>query len=73
MTEHKTYQAAFNAAVELARLLGRETGLLKVACPLARRDVYRVYTLPKPENRCGYELRCQIVRPDEPLMAESAG
>jgi len=68
-SEHRDYHAAFNAAVTLARLLNKETGLLKVVCPLARRDVFRVYSLPKPENRYGFELRCQVVRPDEPLSA----
>ena len=70
MTEHRDYREAFNTAVKLARLLGRETGILKAHCPLARCEVFRVYILPKPENRYGFELKCQIARPDEPLMQE---
>lgn len=71
VSEHNTYREAFNAAVKLARQIGYETGLLGVDCPLARREVFRVYILPRPEYRQGFELRCQVVRPDEPLMSES--
>lgn len=66
--EHVEYRDAFNAAVELARFLKRETGIEKVRCPFRKREIFKVYSLPKPENRQGFELRCQIVRPDEPLM-----
>ena len=59
------WKAAHTAAVELARLLKRETGIEK-----ARefgKEVFRVHSLPRAENRCGFELRCEIVRPGDPL------
>ena len=59
------YHAAHTAAVTLARELGREVGLLKAR--EYNREVYQVFTLPRPENRCGFELRAQVVRPADPL------
>jgi hypothetical protein len=59
------WKAAHTAAVELARLLKRETGIEKAK--EFGREVFRVHSLPKPENRCGFELRCEIVRPGDPL------
>ena len=60
------YRNAFNYAVKLARELNRETGLYHQN--EFGYDGYNVCHLPKPENRYGFELRCQIVKPDEPLM-----
>ena len=62
---HTTWKAAHTAAVELARLLQRETGIEKAK--EFGKEVFRVHSLPKPENRCGFELRCEIVRPSDPL------
>ena len=70
MSFHRDYNQAFNAAVHLARSLKRETGLEKVNSPIDGKG-FVVHSLPKPENRYGFELRCQIVRPDEPLMPEN--
>ena len=68
-TYFKTYEEAFNAAVLLARDLKREVGLEKVEYPiLADNCHFRVIRLPRPENRYGHELRCQVVGPDESLM-----
>ena len=68
MSFHREYNEAFNSAVRLARLLRREVGLEKGDNPLDGKG-YRVFSLPKRENRYGHELRCQVVGPDEPLMA----
>ena len=62
---HTTWKAAHTAAVELARLLQRETGIEKAK--EFGKEVFRVHSLPKPENRCGFELRVEIVRPSDPL------
>jgi hypothetical protein len=59
------WKDAHKAAVELARLLKRETGIEKAN--EFGKTVYRVHHLPKPENRYGFELRCEIVRPSDPL------
>ena len=62
----KLYRDAFNAAVIKARESKREVGLEKFK--EYNTPGFRVFSLPNPENRYGFELRCQIVRPDEPLM-----
>ena len=64
MTSYNDWKAAHTAAVELARSLGREVGLYKTT--EYGKTVYQVINLPKPENRQGFELRCEIVRPDDP-------
>jgi hypothetical protein len=64
---HREYRDAFNAACDMARLRGREMGLEKVDGPLEKG--FRVISLPKPENRYGFELRCQVVTPTEPKMS----
>ena len=63
------YPQAFNAAVRLARQLNRDVGLLKAK--EYTRDVYQVFSMPAERFRQGFELRAQVVRPDEPLMPES--
>lgn len=55
------YEAAFAAAQALANQLGREVGIEKAN--EFGRTVYLVKHLPKPENRCGWELRCEVVQP----------
>jgi hypothetical protein len=64
MSRHDTWEEAHEAALKLARLLNRETGILRQQ--EFGRDGYNVYSLPRPENRCGFELRCEIVRPTDP-------
>ena len=61
------YQDAHTAAVLMARKLGREVGLEKSPKGCYRNDGYRVFPLPKKKNRYGFETRCQVVSPDEPL------
>lgn len=67
MSFHREYRDAFNAACDLARLRQREMGLEKVDGPFEKG--FRVISLPKPENRYGHELRCEVVAPDMPRMA----
>lgn len=62
------YVKAFNEAVNLARLVKREVGIEK-ANEFGKTG-YRVKLLPNKENRFGWELRCEVVSPDSPLMAE---
>ena len=60
------YRDAHAAALSLAKLLGRETGI--EAAKEYTRAGFNVHSLPRPENRCGFELRCELVRPDDPPM-----
>ena len=62
------YTKAFNEAVNLARLVKREVGIEK--SKEFGKTVYNVKILPNKENRYGWELRCEIVSPNSPLMAE---
>jgi len=61
------YRKAWNAAILLARQLGRETGLER-GKELDGKTIYRIIHLPGERFRQGHELRCQVVRPDEPLL-----
>lgn len=61
----ETYREAHRAAVLLARQLKREVGILR---QLEFGKVgFNVYHLPKPQNRQGFELRCEVVSPTDPL------
>ncbi len=64
-TRFTDWKAAHTAAVLLARQLGREIGILRQK--EFGKDGYNVYHLPKPENRFGFELRCEVVKPSDPL------
>lgn len=59
------YKEAHTAAVLLSRQLGREVGIERGK--EYSRSGYLVHQLPRPENRQGFELRCEIVRPTDPL------
>ncbi len=65
MQSFRDWKEAHDAAVLLARQLGREVGVLKAKEYAA--TVYQVIHLPKPENRQGFELRCEVVRPGDHL------
>ena len=62
---YQTWKEAHTAAVLLARQLGREVGLWKAN--EFGRTVFNVRSLPKPENRYGHELRCEVVGPGDPM------
>jgi hypothetical protein len=57
----RDWKDAHAAAVHLARHVGREVGLERLA------GEFRVFTLPAPEHRQGHELLCEVVGPGDPL------
>lgn len=64
MNSHFLYKNAFNHAVDKANSCNCDVGIQK-----AREfgsTVYNVFLLPKPENRYGHELTCEVVRPGTP-------
>jgi hypothetical protein len=62
----RLYPAAFNKAVDKANQTNCDVGL--EFNPYF--GEYSTFILPRPEKRCGHELRCQVVRPGEPKMKE---
>ena len=64
MRAYDSYHDAHEAAISLARASGLDVGLAKGN--EYGRTVFTLRYLPKPENRCGHELRCEIVRPTDP-------
>lgn len=56
-----TYAEARARAGELADATGFDHGIERVA--LASDTGFRVFTLPRRENRRGFELRCEVVHP----------
>lgn len=56
-----TYQEAVTYARVQATKLGMDHGLERLGAS------YRVFILPRPENRYGHELRCEVVRPNDPV------
>ena len=65
MASYRDWKDAHAAAVHLARTLGREVGILKAKEYNA--TVYQVLHLPGPAFRSGFELRCEVVSPSDPL------
>lgn len=53
------WKEAHAYATQLTQLLKRDVGILKTK--EYNKLVYQVIHLPKPENRYGFELRCEIV------------
>lgn len=70
MPQFKNYRDAHREALRRACLLRRETGILAVADYEGKG--FNVYNLPRKENRYGFELRCETVRPDDPPMCGEA-
>lgn len=64
-----SYKSAHEAAVLLARRLGREVGLWNAnkSGYYGKREAYTIRSLPRPENRYGHELTCEVVKPGDPL------
>ena len=60
------YHDAYDAAVDDARRYKCDIGIEKLG------GQFRVFMLPKPENRCGFELRCEVVTPDSPRIGRPA-
>ena len=55
-----TYAVAREAAQRKANEVGLEVGLEW----LGTYGGWRSFLLPRPENRQGFELRCEVVRPE---------
>ena len=68
MTKHEKYLAKYNETVLKAREMGLDYGL---EWNEYSKD-FRSFMLPKPENRYGHELRCEVVRPTDPLVGRMA-
>ena len=60
------YIQALSEAIDLANLTNRDAGIERIGKSFA------VRLLPTPENRTGFELRCEIVRPGTPHSLETA-
>jgi hypothetical protein len=59
--KNDTYHAARRVAQERADLSGRDIGLEWLGSgPIGH---WHVFALPNPENRYGYELKCELVHP----------
>ena len=63
-----SYDEAFVQAVAQADRLNMDVGIERDAL----NGGYRTFLLPRPENRYGYELRCEVVKPRTPLTAAQA-
>lgn len=66
-SEFATYEQAFDHAVEQSNKIG-------VAHGIEKPTLYQKWTvkmLPRKENRCGWELRCEAVEPGTPKRAVS--
>lgn len=57
----KTWKEAHAQAVLLARQLGHDVGIWRQN--EFGKDGYNIRSLPRPENRFGHELRCEVVSP----------
>lgn len=62
---HRDWKDAHTTAVTLARQLGKEVGIEKFK--EYNTPGFHVFSLPKPENRYGFELRCEVVKPSDPI------
>lgn len=62
------YKQALHHAIMVARSLGGrcEIGLEKFA-EYGKPGFRSGFTLPKPENRFGFELRCEAIKATDPL------
>lgn len=60
--DEKNYESSRRAAQTVANQTGRDVGI-------EWNDVFKhwhVFSLPLPQNRSGFELRCEVVRPENP-------
>lgn len=64
-TRFTTWKEAHTAAVHLARLLKHDVGIWRAK--EIGRDGFNIRSLPRPENRYGHELQCEVVSPSDPL------
>lgn len=65
------YKQAVRHAIEVARELnGRFDVGLEAFAEYGRPGYRSGFILPRPENRQGFELRCEVLRASDPLPAE---
>lgn len=58
-THFDDWREAREAAEVAADAIGLDVGLERSG------EGFRIFYLPKPENRAGHELRCEVVTPTE--------
>lgn len=61
----RDWKQAHAAAVKLARELGKEVALEKFK--EYNTPGFRVFSLPAAKFRQGFELRCEVVAPTDPI------
>lgn len=61
-----TYEEAAANARRAARAAGRDYGIERLPSALEPGRPFRIWPLPRPENRFGHELRCEVVQPTDP-------
>lgn len=62
------WEEAHTAAVKLSRLIKHDVGIWRQE--EYGKDGYNIRSLPKPENRYGHELRCEVVSPSDPYITK---
>ena len=60
-TRFTDWKEAHAAAYALAKQIGHDVGIWRVN--EFGKEGYNIRSLPKPENRYGHELRCEVVSP----------
>lgn len=60
-----SWKEAHTAACLLARQIGHDVGIWHQE--EYGKDGYNIRSLPRPENRYGHELRCEVVTPKDPI------
>jgi len=63
---HHNYATVFNHAAKRATELQMDVGIEKIR--EFGKTVFSAKLLPRPENRTGWELRCEVVRPGTPTL-----
>lgn len=63
------YETTRKGAQEMANKSGMDVGIEK-RCEFGA-SVFSASFLPKAENRCGWELRCEVIKPEvhKPVVA----
>lgn len=64
-TRYKIWKGAHIAACLLARQTQHDVGIWRTT--EFGEEGYNIRTLPRPENRYGHELQCEVVTPKDPL------
>jgi hypothetical protein len=60
-TRFTDYKDARKVAQELANRIGHDVGIWRAK--EFGKDGYNIRSLPKPQNRFGHELQCEVVSP----------